>query len=169
MKANSLVVLAVALAALLVAAVVFAQQTGYGWGGHMGMGHMWSNAPEDVRLSEAQLEKIDRIRDSYAKQFAAVRDEVRDLNVAIANELSKDEPNSAKLKSLREQRVIAYEKLDNLQDRMHKEIDNVLTEKQREYYGRYGIDEMGPYCMCRYGRGGHMGGGMMGYPHDYRW
>jgi len=168
MNAKYLFTAVAVLAVLLASAVVFAHGGGYGWGHHTGS--WWSDAPEDVRLSDSQLAKIDKIRDSYARRFVALQGELRDLDVAIYRELAKDEPNTAKLNSLREQRVAAYEKLDDLRTQKKKEVDSVLTEEQREYFGSYGYEVLCPHMggYGSHGGRGHMGG-MMGPQRGYGW
>ena len=168
MKGKSLLAITVALAVLLLGAVVFAQGRGYGRGGHMGYGHMGYYAPKDLQLSESQIAKIDKIRDAYDQKFITLQSNIRDLNVAIDNELAKEQPNEAKLNSLREKRAQTFENLNDLRDQMQKEIDGLLTEKQKEYYGNRGF---GPHCTGGlYGGKGRMGDGWgMGSMHHGYW
>ncbi len=159
MRNRYLIAAAVALATLLLTAIVFAH--GRGYGSHMG--YWWGSVPEELELTQAQLTEIEKVRNWHLRESSAVRAEIGDLNAAILNELGKDKPSADKLNALREQRIKAYEKLDELRVQMKKKIDSILTEKQREYFSRYG------YGSCCTGMGGYgpqyeqgYGGHMMG-------
>ena len=135
MKRNTLI-LTVAIVAVLALSTVSLGKGHQAWGskGYCNQ----ADVPENVKLTQEQTAKISDIRDSYAGQFADLNSIIRDLNAAVDNELAKDAPNADKVRDLRSERSETFNRLRSLADSRRADINNVLTDEQKEYFGESG-------------------------------
>ncbi|MDP8257502.1 MAG: periplasmic heavy metal sensor [Candidatus Alcyoniella australis] len=133
MRRNTLLVAIAALSVMLISGVALAR----------GQGHGSNMVPDELQLSAEQQQQIEAIYQSHSLQFTALGNQVRDLNVAIDNELAKQSADMARIERFRSERSMVNEQKMMLQYQVRAEIDNVLTPEQREYYGEHGMRGLG--------------------------
>lgn len=114
------------------AGLAFAHESGYGWGmmgggyghgyGMMGQGRGYGRHMGDYGygdLSKEQAERLEQARDNFFKNTRQLRNDIRDKQVALDEELAKSTPDTAKAGKLQKalselqsdysQKALAYE------------------------------------------------------------
>jgi len=136
MKVNRIFLIGMILSLSLVATFALAQMAPrmHSDGNSMGPCRM-NSVPDDVKLSYSQRAQILKIQNTYTPRLSEINALIRDLNVAISNEKSKQSPNQTKLDSLIKQRDQAFSNLNDIHSRINKEVSSILTEKQKSYFG----------------------------------
>ena len=166
MKANTIIITAIAFLGSIVAVPAFAH--GPGWNQEQGYSHMmgpdcrapgwhsgygYSQGGYYGNLSADEIAKLDQQRAEYFKATENIRQNLYEKELALRSELAKENPDISKASKLQSDISKLQSTLD--QERLNYEI------KARKSAPNYNREPGGYGPMMGYGYGGH--GPMMGY------
>ncbi len=116
---------------------------GYGPGSHMG----WYGDRDDTGISRQQADKLDAARDSFYRETQDLRNRIDDQYAQIRSELSKENPDRARLQTLQKDLSKLESELNQKQLDYQLEVRKIAPELGRGYAAEgYGYGPGAGYC-----------------------
>ncbi|HGY56743.1 MAG TPA: hypothetical protein ENK44_13640 [Caldithrix abyssi] len=101
----------------------------------------WNHGvPANYALSSDQIKKVNEIRKEYDEKLLPLRNELRTLRMESRGYASPYDADMDKVKTYRKKQRELEAEIEDLRLEMRKEINELLTDKQRLYFneGNYG-------------------------------